>query len=768
MHKGKRPVVYISGLYSGPNPSPGVGIARSLRAAYPDATLIGIDYSNRSSGLHWSDFDEIWLQRPWDELDLKEYVAQIRQMLNDGALWISGLDLETIWLAYEIGEHPNLLIPPFHALDQVRKPAIPASQNIPVKIPPFTLTSAPEYDLYAFCRKHGWPVWVKGPWYQAHLARNWREVKATCAVLSETWSTSTLFLQKHVVGQEESIAFSAYRGKLLDAVYMEKRDITSEGKTWAGHVSQVPSHLLNPLRSVIRYLEWTGGAELEMVRDSEGDLWLIEWNARFPAWIHGATIAGYNLPALLVERATGIPYVASEPQSADFTRVVLEVPTRPRYPLPPLPEPHAGQSILILKHPSGMPTLAKRLRNITANIMITKPALETIELVKQNDESDTTLWNLIRAEINRINLKPGAKLDDTPKWLFFESVAHFLFERMARVSNQTTVPIIKTAYSVKTNPDARFLDLARRFGFLAETISQKEIDKAISLRFSIEQIVLNGPGKWWPERRRRHSPLHALFCDSIEEIEYVFKTVQSDYPLSQIIGVRIRPPQISSRFGVPVDSFEAFRKLVQLVKILPPGYKLGIHFHIPSSEIGLQAWWRLFDSMLNWGKAIEAASGRKIQVVDIGGGFFPEDLQMEIQTRISHLKKRALRALPGLEEIILEPGKALVQPAMGLATRVLEIRRSATGSTEVVVDGSIAELPDIWYYPHRIVWLRPEKSWKLLGQPGTSRIMGRLCMEGDILAENIRLPERIKEGDFLIFLDSGSYDRSMSYAFGRG
>src|SRR3712207_8231713 len=47
--------------------SPGVGLARSLRAAYPEATLIGVEYSNRSSGLHWSDFDELLLQRPWEE-----------------------------------------------------------------------------------------------------------------------------------------------------------------------------------------------------------------------------------------------------------------------------------------------------------------------------------------------------------------------------------------------------------------------------------------------------------------------------------------------------------------------------------------------------------------------------------------------------------------------------------------------------------------------------------------------------------------------------
>ena len=46
--------------------------------------------------------------------------------------------------------------------------------------------------------------------------------------------------------------------------------------------------------------------------------------------------------------------------------------------------------------------------------------------------------------------------------------------------------------------------------------------------------------------------------------------------------------------------------------------------------------------------------------------------------------------------------------------------------------------------------------------------MGRLCMEHDIVATKVGLPEGTKAGDLLIFCDAGGYDRSMSYVFGRG
>src|SRR3990170_4883781 len=130
--------IYISGLYCGTNPQPGVGIARSLRAAYPDATLIGVEYSNRCSGVHWQDLDDVWLQRPWEELNLEAQAREIKQVLDAGGIWISSIDLEIMWLGSVFPDgHPNLLIPSLGTLQNVSKPAIPAHTGLPVKIPTF-------------------------------------------------------------------------------------------------------------------------------------------------------------------------------------------------------------------------------------------------------------------------------------------------------------------------------------------------------------------------------------------------------------------------------------------------------------------------------------------------------------------------------------------------------------------------------------------------------------------------------------------------------
>ena len=106
-----RETVFVSGLYSGPSPSAGLGVARSLRAAFPSARLMGVDYWAGSSGLHHEVFDATWLKPPWDLIEEDLYVKEVQAELDRGALWIPTLDLEVAWRARSLPIHPLLLAP---------------------------------------------------------------------------------------------------------------------------------------------------------------------------------------------------------------------------------------------------------------------------------------------------------------------------------------------------------------------------------------------------------------------------------------------------------------------------------------------------------------------------------------------------------------------------------------------------------------------------------------------------------------------------------
>jgi diaminopimelate decarboxylase len=755
--------IYISGLYSGTNPQPGIGVSRSLRQAYPNATLVGVEYSNRSSGIHWPDLDELWLQRPWEELDLDAYATQVREVLDAGAFWVSGVDLEIMWLASVFPEgHRNLLTPPAEAIQKVAKPAVEAHRGLPVRIPTFISTELSDWELHAFCRQHDWKVWLKGPYYEAVRTSSWDVVERVRTLLARAWSTERLFLQAHVTGYEESVCFCAYRGELAGSVYMRKRELTEEGKTWAGDVTEVPEEFAAPLRKIVKELNWTGGAELEMVRDMDGQLWLIECNPRFPAWIYGAAIAGRNLPALLIEKATGIPAQKSSTADEEFTRVVLEVPVRSQYPLPPLAEPFPGAVGHSLKHPSGTLALAKRLHKL--NVM---------ESDGDGDgRGQTTVTNEPSMPPSFVNDLKSYDLAgmETPGWLFFESTAAGLFKRAANLADSLNTSEVKVtnAYSIKTNPDERLIRLALESGFLAEAISLLEVQKALKVGFKPEQVILNGPGKWWPEGLMPREPLHAVFCDSIADLRRVAAGLESKELRSKIVGVRLRTPNIYSRFGIPVDTSDALKTLVEAVETLPRDCSFGVHFHMASSNVGVRQWWHLYESMLRWCRSIETLAGRDIECLDVGGGWFPDDWHIDSADGFAVAVSRVRHFLPHVTQIVSEPGKAMAQPTMAVAMRLLEFDESESEVKEAVVDGSIAELPMHFFQPHRILHRDARtKEWRALKR-GQTQLLGRLCMEHDVVASNVELPEGARVGDFLIFCDAGAYDRSMSYVFGRG
>lgn len=751
--------IYISGLYSGTNPQPGVGIARSLRQAFPEAELIGVEYSNRCSGIHWHDFDDIWLQRPWDEINLAVHAGEIIKVLDAGAYWISSIDLEILWLASLFPEspHPNLLTPTLGALQQVGKPAIPAHEGLPVKIPPFVVTDISDWDLHAFCRENDWKVWLKGPYYDAVRTTCWGDFAYMRNVMSGAWATDKLFLQAHVSGYEESIALSAYKGELLDCVRMRKRDLTEIGKTWAGDISEVETETILALRKIIRTLGWTGGAELEMVRDADDRLWLLEWNPRYPAWIHGGTITGRNVPAALVEAATGVDAAPPSEGADEFTRVVLEIPVKTQYPLPPLPEPLGGRIGHSLKHPSGLLQFARELHKLDAT-----------DNNRHNDKG------YLSAAIPKSFVDDLTGIDasalQTPASIFMKTTAAGNFARAGQLSDELSSSKLKvtSAYSIKTNPDERLIKLALDAGFFAEAISIPEVNAALSVGFKPDQIILNGPAKWWREETLEQASFYSIFCDSIDELKRVTGRVKNGEIKIECLGIRLRTPNIESRFGIPVNTPQAFQQLVDAITQMPAECRFGIHFHMASSNIGVGQWWHLFESMLRWCGSIEALAGKLVEVLDVGGGWFPEDMQSGDENKIRRAIAMVPDHLPNVVQIFSEPGKAMAQPSMALAVRILEIRKTPSGAREAVVDGSIAELPMYFFYPHRIL-SRDKRSgdWGALKR-GNGRLLGRLCMEHDIVATDIELPAAAEIGDVLIFCDAGAYDRSMSYVFGRG
>ena len=154
--------------------------------------------------------------------------------------------------------------------------------------------SAPPADLHAFLRAVGWSAWVKGPFHDALRVPGWEEFDALAARLWRYWPFEGAHLQAHVDGIHESIGFAAHRGRLLDAIWIVKNDMTAAGKTTAASRRDMREADHNALAEYVATLSWTGGGEVELVRSQDGRPWLIEINPRFPSWVAGRRPAGHQ------------------------------------------------------------------------------------------------------------------------------------------------------------------------------------------------------------------------------------------------------------------------------------------------------------------------------------------------------------------------------------------------------------------------------------------------------------------------------------------
>lgn len=738
--------VVLSGMHSGPNPSPGLGIARSLRHAGLDCEILGLDYSPESSGLHTSLIDAPVLMPSWEEIETDVWAQQVDDLLGPHDVFISSLDLEVRLIAQSFDGRPEFLSPSTRTLKEVCKPPNEAARALEVGVAPSVTYAGNDEEIEDFVRNSRAGVWVKGQHYEAVRAGTLPQVLAAGRHIESLWG-GPWHVERHVAGQEVGLAFAARGGTLLGAVMMRKTVLTPTGKTWAGTVTPVDGALLERLRSWVATTEWTGGGELELIEHWDQSLTLMEINPRFPAWIHGASLVSANLPAALVLGAESARPTAS---AGSFTRIVHEIAVRAEIGAPSFPWSPSDYVPAATKHPSGMPAVARR------GLLHHRPGPpsqrgQVPPLIPSGDGELSR-----RHDLPRIDSLPS-----TPH-LHLDPVA--LLQGVEMVRSLIDHHDVDLCYSIKTNPDADLVAAALGAGMLAEAISQDELGLARKAGATPSKLVLNGPAKWWPSPREPVEA-RAIFLDSVPEFDLVDDVLAAGTGLrADVVGLRLARTQMSSRFGVRVDDVDEFtvasRRLKALTARLGSGW--GVHFHATESALGVERWVEHCTAALRGATVLARSMGRGPELLDFGGGWHSRDLQFlpEAMKAISaNLRDDLDLEVPWLFEF----GKSILEPCGTLITRVI-VAPNARG--DVVVDAGLSDLPEGPYWPHPAGTLGPSGEHSML-HPGSGRILGRTCMERDVLATDVDVTG-LKRGDVVTLGRAGGYDASMAYPFGRG
>lgn len=306
--------VAVSGLHRGDNPQPGPAVIASLRRSYPGLRIVGLSYDPLESGLysHGQDGVDAAYLMPYPRTGPKVLEARLREILekeNIGYI-IPCLDSEIsnfIEIEPMLAEHGVIcMLPALEALEARSKASIPELCRRLSISTPLTVASSDPAELAAFAARIGYPVFVKGRYYEAHLADDEVQLYEHFNELVRVWGGPVL-VQQIALGEEyDVVGLGDGEGGLIGRCGIRKMLRTSAGKGFAG-VVVANAELDQMTRQIIRELRWNGPFELEFIKTPGLPYALFEMNPRFPAWVDFPSQIGCNLPARLLETLAGIP-----------------------------------------------------------------------------------------------------------------------------------------------------------------------------------------------------------------------------------------------------------------------------------------------------------------------------------------------------------------------------------------------------------------------------------------------------------------------------
>ncbi len=388
-----------------------------------------------------------------------------------------------------------------------------------------------------------------------------------------------------------------------------------------------------------------------------------------------------------------------------------------------------------------------------------------------------------RLHLGRYDLTALADREGTPFYLFDEQRLKTNIHKAHDALRDYGVKS-RMYYSMKTNSHSGVLRIVRDEGLSVEVISSVEMERGIQAGFSLQDMILNGPGKTDSELETAASAGALIHVESLSEAESLVH-IADDIKKAVFAGVRINPDIYEERalktlrmgagiFGMAPES-EEFKTVVQLFKKNKYVRFKSLSAHIGTGIISVEPYQRLISKLLKIRNKLQKQNV-DISLIDIGGGFSVASEVRYSQSRFDELVSEA-GDVPSPDEIetfddickaiaevlpqeqppiiVMEPGRSLVSDSFHLLTRVVRIKEHKGEKIAVVDAGRVQNALFVGRGYHEFI----HAGDPLGAKKENYTIAGPLCAELDIYARSKNMPE-LKEGDVILIADVGAYNLS--------
>ncbi len=304
--------VAVTGLNNVDSPGPGIPVIRGLLDSQAfDLRIIGLSYDALEPGIYMHELVSKTYQIPLPtagQSSLMERLQYIHGVEKIDVI-IPNFDAELynfIKLADRLKEEMGIhtFLPTLEQFEERHKYNLTEFGKKYDILIPKSKTIFSVGELHGLMNEFSFPLVIKGKFYDALVAYNFEQAASYFHKISSKWGLP-IIVQQFTFGTEVNVtALGDGAGNTIGAVPMRKQFITDKGKAWAG-ITLADESLLEMTRKLMKNSRWKGPCELEMIRTSDGDIYLIEINPRFPAWVYLAVGAGQNHPEALLKMALG-------------------------------------------------------------------------------------------------------------------------------------------------------------------------------------------------------------------------------------------------------------------------------------------------------------------------------------------------------------------------------------------------------------------------------------------------------------------------------
>lgn len=307
----QRITVALSGLNNIDSPGPGIPVTRGIRESELfDTRIVGLAYENLEPGAYMHDLVDKTYKVPYPSDGVDSLMERIRYIngIEKIDVLIPNFDAELYAFMRSAEELKsmgiNTFLPTLKQFEERHKANLPEfGEKYDVKVP-FSKPIASIAEIDKLDDEFDFPYVVKGKFYDAYIAYDKDQAKIYFHKIAAKWGLP-IIIQEFVKGTEVNVvALGDGKGNTVGAVPMRKQYITDKGKAWGG-ITLDDKNMLNLTHKIIGATRWRGGMELELIKTSKNELYLIEINPRLPAWVYLAVGAGQNLPEALVQLALG-------------------------------------------------------------------------------------------------------------------------------------------------------------------------------------------------------------------------------------------------------------------------------------------------------------------------------------------------------------------------------------------------------------------------------------------------------------------------------